>query len=64
MEVDHVDAARRAAEDAGGVPIPPVRGRWMERSLRFELEEDYPAGMTIAAAHTVSERIRLAVWVK
>jgi hypothetical protein len=36
----------------------------MGRSLRFELEEDYPAGMTIAAAHAGSERIRLAVWVK
>lgn len=61
VEVDQVEAARRAAEDAGGVPIPLVRGRWMGRSLRFELEADYPAGMTIAAAHAVSERIRLAV---
>jgi cation diffusion facilitator family transporter len=61
VEVHEVTAARRAAEDAGGVPVPVVRGRWMGRSLRFELEAEYPAGMSIGGADAVSERIRQAV---
>ncbi len=61
VQVHDVTAARRAAEEAGGVAVPVVRGRWIGRSLRVELEADYPAGMTIEGADAVSERIRQAV---
>ena len=61
VDVDHVEAARRAAEEAGGTAVPVVRGRWVGRSLRFEVEPDYPATMTIAAADALSEWIRQAV---
>jgi cation diffusion facilitator family transporter len=61
IEVDHVETARRAAEEAGGVSVPVVRGRWLGRSLRFELEPHYPAGTTMAGADALSERIRRAV---
>ena len=61
VEVDYVAAAKRAAENAGGVAVPVVRGRWVGRSLRFELEAEYPDRMTIAAATALSDRIRQAV---
>jgi cation diffusion facilitator family transporter len=61
METEHIEAARAAAEAAAGVPVPLVRGRWLGRSLQFEVEPEYPATATLAEAAVLSERIRRAV---
>ena len=61
VEPEHIDEARQAAEAAGHVEVPVVRGRWTGRALHFELQPELPAGMTLAEAQTVAERMETAV---
>jgi hypothetical protein len=56
-----VETARRAAEEAGGVAVPVVRGRWTGRSLRIELEPAFGAGRTVGETELLAGRMRDAV---
>jgi cation diffusion facilitator family transporter len=61
MDPDDIEAARRAAEAAGGVRVPVVRGRWTGRSMRFELEPVFEAGSTARDIEALADRMRGAV---
>jgi divalent metal cation (Fe/Co/Zn/Cd) transporter len=57
-----VERARSAAEAAGGVAVPVVRGRWTGRSLRIELEAAFGPGRTVGEVETLADRMREAVF--
>ncbi len=61
VEPEHIDEAREAAEAAGRVLVPVVRGRWTGRSLHFELQPELPEGMSLVDAQRVGERMGRAV---
>lgn len=56
-----VDEARRAAETAGGVAVPLVRGRWTGRALHLEVHPRLAPGTSLAEVERVAEEMRRAV---
>jgi cation diffusion facilitator family transporter len=61
IEPEHIEIARDAAVAVAGVSVPVVRGRWLGRSLVFELEPILPANTSLGDADIVAHRIEEAV---
>jgi cation diffusion facilitator family transporter len=57
-----IAAARAAAEGAGAVAVPVVRGRWTGRSLQLELEPVLGDGVTVGEVEVLAGRMRDAVF--
>jgi cation diffusion facilitator family transporter len=65
VEVEHLEAARQAAESVSGLRGVLVRGRWMGRSLVLDVEGCLPGETSLADAEetgrAVEEAVRTAV---
>jgi cation diffusion facilitator family transporter len=61
MDPEDMETARAAAETAGGVAVPVVRGRWTGRSLRIELEPVVGEVKTVGEVEALAGRMRQAV---